>query len=870
MKNRFKSHRRVCNFTGCGLKPFRLTSLLLAGSLSLAPALHAQNLPTFIFTTLAGNSGYGSVNGPGTNASFYTPQGIAADASNNVYVADSQNNLIRKISPTGVVSTFAGTAGVAGFSNAVGTAAQFNFPSGVALDSSNNLYVADTVNCVIRKITPAGVVSTFVGIPGSAGSTDSSAGTPQFSYPDGVAVDGSNNIYVADSGNNTVRFVTSAGVVSTLAGTPGNFGDADGTGTNAAFSVPYGITVDGSYNVYVADIYNNTIRKITQGGVVSTFAGMKGVASSEDGTGTNASFAQPFGVTWDGGGNLFVADSENNILRKIVIATAQVSTYASGPGRSNPGHADGTGSAASFYGPEGIAVSSSGTAFVADTGNNLIRQMTTGGSVGTVTTLAGIASTGTNDGLGASARFNSPWGLAVDSSNNVFVADSGNNTIRKIDTNGNVTTFAGVPGVFGHADTSNGPATFFAPRGIAIDSSNNVFVAELFNDTIRKITPAGVVTTFAGLAFASGTNNGVGSAARFSGPSGLAVDASNNIYVADSFNNLIRFITPAGLVSTFAGTGTRGTNNGDALTQAEFANPSAVAVDPSNNVYVADTGNNAIRIITGDPVVNDKTFGEYIYNNYGLIYWVSSKVPGIEQAAAILVTCFSGMDVVAVEGDPIQVLLAGTPQVQGDANGPGASALFNGPVGIAEDSLGRIYIADNINNEIRLGTSCYGPVISNITLIGGGSQINAGSQISINGSGLSSETGVTFAGGVSAGSVTINSDSQLTVVVPSGAATGLVTVSNPCGSTSSPLPIVVGAPPSLSLGLGATPVSGGALNIVVTAPGGLNYKVQSSADLVHWTTISTLTTTGSQTSTTVPIQSPGSMFIRVVLQTNPF
>jgi len=323
-----------------------------------------------VVTTLAGSAGNpGSADGTGSAARFRFPAGMAVDGSGNVYVADSNNSTIRKVTSAGVVTTLAGSAGTDGSADGTGSAAQFFVPIGVAVDGSGNVYVADSNNNTIREVTPAGVVSTLAGLAGTDGSADGTGSAAQFSGPSGVAVDGSGNVYVADSNNSTIRKVTPAGVVTTLAGSAGNPGSADGTGSAAQFSGPSGVAVDGSGNVYVADAGNDTIRKVTPAGVVTTLAGSAGNPGSADGTGSTAQFYQPGGVAVDGSGNVYVADAGNNTIRMVTPGGA-VQTIGGTPGVL--GGADGTGAAAGFSYPYGIAVSASGTLFVADKNNNRI------------------------------------------------------------------------------------------------------------------------------------------------------------------------------------------------------------------------------------------------------------------------------------------------------------------------------------------------------------------------------------------------------------------------------------------------------------------------------------------------------------------
>lgn len=322
---------------------------------------------TYTVTTLAGTGISGFADGSGPVAKFYYPDGIATDAQGNVYVADASNNRIRKITPAGDVSTLAGSS--AGFANGAGTAAKFNIPKGVASDAQGNIYVADQINNCIRKITPTGDVSTIAGSSAS-GSADGAGTVAEFYYPHGVATDAQGNIYVADGANNSIRKITPAGIVSTLAGN-GSAGFADGNGSTAQFNQPLGTATDGQGNIYVTDGTNNRIRMITPAGVVSTRAG-NGAQGFADGNGIAAKFYRPNGIATDKQGNIYVADIINNRIRKISPA-GDVSTIA---GNSAAGFTDGNGTAAKFYDPNGIAIDSKGNIYVADGGNHSIRLIT--------------------------------------------------------------------------------------------------------------------------------------------------------------------------------------------------------------------------------------------------------------------------------------------------------------------------------------------------------------------------------------------------------------------------------------------------------------------------------------------------------------
>ena len=268
------------------------------------------------FGTLAGLAGSsGSTNGTGSAARFYNPSGLAVDTAENIYVSDAGNQTIRKVTSAGVVTTLAGLAGSSGSTNGTGSAARFYNPSGLAVDTAGNVYVADTYNQTIRKVTSAGVVTTLAGTAESSGSTDGTGSAARFTFPYRVAVDTAGNVFVADTDNNTIRKVTSAGVVTTLAGSAGNSGSDDGTGSGARFDHPFGIAVGTAGNVFVADNANHTIRKITSAGVVTTLAGLAGSYGSTNGTGLAARFYNPRGLAVDTAGNVYVADTLNQTIR---------------------------------------------------------------------------------------------------------------------------------------------------------------------------------------------------------------------------------------------------------------------------------------------------------------------------------------------------------------------------------------------------------------------------------------------------------------------------------------------------------------------------------------------------------------------------
>ncbi|WP_460505135.1 NHL repeat-containing protein [Hydrogenophaga soli] len=612
--------------------------------------------PTNALNLLAGAfGGLGAIDGVGSAARFCAPSGVAVDRSGSVYVADQCNDTIRKITPDGVVTTFAGSPGDPGSTDGVGSVARFRQPSGIAVDSGGTLYVADQYNSTIRKVTPDGVVTTLAGRAGERGRADGIGSAARFDSPYGLAVDGRGNVYVTDS--NTIRKITPEGMVTTLAGSAGESGNADGSGSAARFSSLNGVAVDSRGNVYATDA--TAIRKITPEGVVTTWAGRAGELGSADGPVGEARFGIPIGIAVDSRGEVYVADAGipgirlNNTIRKIT-SDGLVTTLAGSAGKE--GSADGRGSAARFNWPKGLAVDASGNVYVADSSSGTIRKIN---PEGMVTTLAGRAKvTGSEDGSGGAARFELPQGLAVDSRGNVYVSDSF--TIRKVTPEGAVTTLAGRAGERGNADGPGSAARFNSASGVTVDGRGNLYVADTGNNTIRKVTPDGVVTTLAGRGGHSGIKDGIGSAAEFGSPQGLVVDSSGNVYVAEylgsaaldaySTDNAIRKITPEGMVTTLAGrAGQRGSADGSSGA-ARFDTPVGIAVDGGGNLYVADSSTHTIRKISTDGMVTT---------------------------------------------------LAGRAYEPGSADGLGSAARFNRPRGLAVDSNGTVYVADTGNSTIR-------------------------------------------------------------------------------------------------------------------------------------------------------------------------
>lgn len=652
----------------------------LAGSIATAAEL-------LTFTTLAGSTGavINSIDATGSAAQFSAPRGIAVDAAGNIYVSDSSNHTIRKVTAAGVVTTLSGVAGSAGAAGV--TPAKFSEPFGVATDSAGTIYVADTNNNAIRKITPTGVVTTLAGGSGM-GSTDGTGSAAKFAEPHALVVDSTGNVFVSDYMNHTIRKVTPAGVVTTLAGSAGSEGFVNGTGTAARFKSLQGITIDTSGNLYVADSGNRSIRKITSAGVVTTYV-----------DGTNGQLGSPRGVVMGTDGTLYVTDYSAHVLYRVTSAAAVSRLAGTAP---TPGTTDGATTSALFNAPSAIAIDSAGTLYVADTANNTVRKIVSG----TVTTLAGLAGRSSSlDGKGSAARFEDPYAVAVDGSGNTYVADATDHSIRKITSDGTVTTLAGKPGTFGSADGTGTTALFRNPKGIAADSAGNVYVADTGNATIRKITGAGVVTTIAGSASATGSLDATGTAARFASPYGVAVDSVGNLYVIDSTANTVRKITAAGVVTTLAGSANQTGFVDGTGTAARFSVPFDIAVDSAGNLYVCDHGNHAVRKVTPAGVVTTLAGSGSPGNVDGTGTAALLKFPAgiaVDSAGNVYVADTDNQVIRKISPAGVVSTIAGSGI--GSADGVGTAATFYNPKDVAVDSSGNLFVADELNHTIRKGT----------------------------------------------------------------------------------------------------------------------------------------------------------------------
>jgi gliding motility-associated-like protein len=656
-------------------------------------------------TTLAGSGDKACNDGFGTTASFSYPIGVVTDKAGNVYVADALCHVIKKISPLGNVTTLAGT-GSPGYHDDIGKLAAFNTPLGLAIDAAGNIYVADSGNERIRRITPLGVVTTFAG-DGTLGSTDGLNTSASFYDPSGLVFDALGNLYVSDAGSSLIRKISVSGVVITIAGT-GSFGSADGIGTLASFYGPYGLAMDKAGNLYVADRFNNEIRQITPAGVVSTFAGNTAIGSAggaDDGTGKAASFSDPTGLVFDAAGNLYVADKYNHKIRKISPG-AVVTTFAgdgnTGDVNGNIGGAPATGTQTSKTIPVTVVstpvfgVYNDVSTNVDVSCNSALPDYTQKASVTDACAAATLTVTQV-PAAGTILPFNKPTKVTL-------TADDGFG--GKASTSFNV-TFTSKPVITPKA----GPlillidATGKAVVNLAdvakvtscVNPSPNVLISPASFDCTQQGSQVVTVSANDG-SFAPVTD---ANTATFNHPFAMASDQAGNIYVTDQLGNTIRKITPQGIVTTFAGNGRPISADGTG-TLAGFNAPSGIVADAAGNLYVTDYNSGLIRKITPAGVVTT------IAGNGGF-----TETDGIGTAASFLSPAGITIDsqgnlYVADQGssrirkiatDGLVTTIAGNNA--GYADGKGAAGLFNGPAGITIDAVGNLYVADDYNRRIR-------------------------------------------------------------------------------------------------------------------------------------------------------------------------
>ena len=702
------------------------TSGALAAAVLLSSAAGAQQ---YVISTYAGGAPPPTP-APALSTSVGWPSAVAVDSSASVYFASP--GIVFRLDPDGTIARVAGNSRP-GYSGDGGPAinAQVS-PSGLAVDGAGNLFIADTGNHRIRKVSPNGIITTVAGngISGFSGDGGPAAGA-QLLRPGSVAVDGAGNLFIADTGNKRIRKVSADGLISTVAGggattqSPPTLGDG-GPATSAFINLPQGLALDASGNLFVTDYViaeqGYRIRKVSPGGIITTVArgsgqGALANAVAVDGAGTlfiteQNSFVSYFGVilkiapdgsstkvagggTVDGGdgvpatsvrieiptgvavdraGNLFITDYSNRVRK--VSPDGMITTVA-GSGNAPFSGDGGPAASAQLSNPVGVAVDAAGSLYLADLGNQRVRKVSPARAI---TTVAGVGTAGYSGdgGQAASSQLNWPAGVAADNAGNVFILDFDGNRVRKVAPSGIITTVAG-NGTGGFSG-DGGPATTAQLSfscfnticgGLAVDSAGNLYVADSDNGRVRRISAAdGVITTVAGNGGSTFSGDGgPATSAELGLPTGLAVDAAGNLFIADAYNARIRKVSPNGIITTVVGGATAAGFSGDGglATSARLDFPVGVAVDIAGNLFIADPGFSfaGSDFATVDPAVDHR---------------IRRVSPGG------VITTIAGGASVGYSGD----------------GGPGAIAALDGPMSVAVDRAGNVYVADFGNNAVRV------------------------------------------------------------------------------------------------------------------------------------------------------------------------
>jgi hypothetical protein len=549
-----------------------------------------------VITTVAGDgiAGYSGDGGAATAARLNEPHAIRVDTAGNLFIADRKNHCVRVANSIGTIITAAGngTAGYGGDGGAA-LAASLNNPFDVVLDAVGNIFIADTGNNRIRKVTHNGIITTVAGngVPAYAGDGGTATNACLHS-PEGVALDSAGNLYIADEDNQRIRKVDVKGTITTVAGNGiGGYSGDGGAATNARLFYPKNVILDAHGNLFIADGFNNRIRKVNAQGVITTVAGQ---GLMDNGSATNANFCGVYSVAVDATGGLYIADYGNSRIREV--KNNLVFTVA---GNGSEGHTGDGGAAtnAALYQPSDVTLDRYGNMYIADLQNDCIRKVDTNGII---TTVAGTGSVGYagDNGPATNATLDEPFGVATDAYGNLFISDRDNNCVRQVDTNGVITTMAGngTAGYSGDGGSASN-ANLYHPERLVADNLGNLFVADSGNSCIRQVDQGGIIHTVAGNGTAGYSGDGgPATDASLNHPTGVTVDGSGNLFIGDLYNQRIRQVDHYGNITTVAGNSVRGfSGDGGSPTNATLSNPAAVVVDPYGNLFIADLINNRVR-----------------------------------------------------------------------------------------------------------------------------------------------------------------------------------------------------------------------------------------------------------------------------------
>lgn len=816
---------------GNGRACMRVLGAALAAAAMVCPwQMQAQQIaPVFGISTVAGTGTLGDSGdgGQATKATLNKPVGVAVDKAGNIYITEADTTagsvtaVVRKVTPAGIISTIAGKPGSVGYTGDGGpaTAALLNNPYGIEVDRDGNVLIGDISNYEIRKIDmTTGIITTVAGIRGSAGYTgDGGPATSAKLYTAYTAAgDAAGNIYIADNHNNVIRRVDPAGNISTFAGTgtAGHTGDG-GPAKNATLSGPYSVWCDPAGNLYINELGSGSsyIRMVDTAGIIHTLAGVGTAGYTGDGPATSVELNTPHGAVIDGLGNLFITDETNQIIREVNSA-GNLFTIAGQHGSGGSTGDGGAASAAKVYYPYGMATDSSNNLYEPDASGNRIRRLSlntalpatnvasssaaqklfvssatavtptaatftpsgefsagtlSGCSLGSTlaanavctipvtfhpampglrtgqlaitdangyvsvigitgmgmapavafgpATLSTVAGTGTAgysaaSAPAASAPVSAPRGGVVDSGGNIYFADSGNNVIRRIDAaSGAMTTVAGTGSAGYSGDGAKATAAqLSAPAKVVVDAAGDLYIADTGNSVIRYVDAAtGNISTIAGNGTAAYTGDGgAATSGSLNRPQGLAVDLGGHVYVADTGNNAIRYFGKGGQISTFAGNGAPGyAGDGGNVYGSRLNAPQAVLLDGQGDVYIADTGNSVLRMVSTTNRITTIAGQQGVNANAGDGSVATSATLAnpsdiAMDAAGDIYVAANGL-VRMIDGNGNISTIAGT-SASGSYSGEGGAAtgaVIPAPASnVFVDSAANVYVADTAGNRV--------------------------------------------------------------------------------------------------------------------------------------------------------------------------
>jgi uncharacterized protein (TIGR03437 family) len=717
---------------------------LLAASASFA----ATEAPRtrYRIETVAGSDRKGD-GGIATSAQFAVVQGIAVDRLGNIYISDTESHRVRKVSAAGIVTTVMGT-GTAGYSGDGGpaVAAQLNLPYGLAVDSTGSLYIADLGNQRVRRVGPDGTITTVAGTGRKASSgDDGTAVLVPLMSPRNVAVDGAGNLYISEFEGHRVRRVTPDGRIATVAGTGVAGFSGDGfPARSAQLGFPAGLAVDRFGALYVCDSQNHRIRRILPGGVITTVVG------GAPGT----AIQTPTSVTVDGFNNIFVGDWSAAVRQ--YTAAGVWKTFA-GTGEAGFDGDGGAAFKARLSAVHDLTVDLSGSLLIAD--GVRVRKVS---AAGVITTLAGdglLKSIG-DGGQALSALLQRPAGLALDTAGNLYVADRGTQRVRQISRAGNITTFAGT-GQAGYdaAQLIAGATPLNGPQGLALDPSGILLIADTGNHRVRRVWRDGLIRNLAGTGSPDSASEGtLADKAGLRNPSGVCADRSGVIYIVDTGNHRVLRVPAGGLISTVAGNGAPGdAGDGGRAELAQITYPDSCAVDGAGNLLIADTGNHRIRKVTPAGVISTVAGSvlEGLAGDDGPATTARLRSPrgiSVDSEGGILIADTGNHRIRRIAPDGIISTIAGAdaPGFSGDG-GPATLALLHGPLAVLPGAPGEIFVADTGNNRIRKLTLEELPpapveLPPDLTVANAASErtgpVAPGEIVALSGVGLGPETGV--------------------------------------------------------------------------------------------------------------------------------